>query len=288
MSSNGMRRNRIETEQFYQAVIATIEQAGPPVTLRQLFYAMLPLGLYEKEERSYKNLAFHTAEMRRAGLIPYGWFSDSTRRMHKPRTYTGLEQMLEIASETYRRALWADLNVYCEIWCEKEALSASFYRVTGAYDVPLMVTKGFSSMSFTYEAAEAIKAIGKQTFIYYFGDFDPSGLLISQDLERKLRAHGAEVEFERVAVNEEQIAEWRLPTRPTKRGGSHAKGFASDESVELDAVPPAQLRALIEDCIVQRVPAGEIEGLQRIEEQERETLRAVVEGLRESNGGESG
>ncbi len=282
--SHSKRRTRAEMERLYQAVTTTITQLGPPVTLRQLFYAMLPLQLYAKTEHAYKNLCYHTLIMRESEMIPYDWFSDNTRWQRKPTTYRGLEQMLEIAAQTYRRALWTELDCYVEVWCEKDAMASFFYGVTGPYDVPLMVTRGFSSATFAYEAAEAIKTIGKETHIYYFGDYDPSGVLISQDLERKLRGHGATVHFERIAVNEPQIAEWNLPTRPTKRSGSHAKRFQSDESVELDAVSPPILRALIERCIARHLPSGELEGLQRIEAAERETLRELAAALRSESG----
>ncbi len=254
----------------------------PPVTLRQLFYAMLPLGLYPKTEQAYKNLCYHTAKLRRVGMIPYAWFSDSTRWQRKQRSYRGLEEMLEIAASTYRRALWADSDCHIELWIEKDALASFFYKVTNVYDVPLMVTRGFSSMSFVYDAAEEIKNLGKETFIYYFGDFDPSGVLISRDVERKLREHGASVRFERVAVNESQIDEWDLPTRPTKRNSSHAKQFDSDESVELDAVPPAQLRRVIESCMTRHLPEWELKRLRQIEAEERETLRAMIAGLEDA------
>jgi hypothetical protein len=46
--------------------------------------------------------------------------------------------------------------------------------------VPLMVTRGYPSLSFLYEAAEQIGLTDKQTFIYYLGDHDPSGLNISK------------------------------------------------------------------------------------------------------------
>lgn len=280
MSQKGGRRNKEEIERFHAAIISTIEQLGPPVTLRQLFYALLPLGLYPKTEQAYKNLCYHTMKMRENDSIPFTWFSDNTRWQRKPDTYRGLEDMLRITARTYRRSLWTDLDCYCEVWVEKDALASFFYEITGGYDVPLMVTRGFPSATFVYEAAESINAIGKETFIYYFGDFDPSGVLISQDLERKLDHYGAFVEFTRVAVNREQITKWNLPTRPTKRSGSHAKQFESDASVELDAVPPEQLRTLIENCIKQHLPVGEIDRLQRIEDEERKTLRAMVYGFK--------
>lgn len=277
------RSTRDEIMTLQSAIIRTIQTLRPPVTLRQLYYAMLPLGLYEKTESAYGRLCHHTMRMRERGIIPYGWFSDNTRWQRKPTTYTGLEEMLEIAAQTYRRALWAESPHYVEIWCEKDALASFFYQITKEYDVPLMVTRGFPSATFTYEAAEQIKAQGKETHIYYFGDYDPSGVLIPQDAARKLRTHGADVHFERVSVNEWQIDAWNLPTRPTKRGAnSHAKQFASERSVELDAVPPHYLRDLVTDCIVQHLPRpDEIERLTRIEGLERETLRAMVKGLQE-------
>ena len=63
-----------------------------------------------------------------------------------------------------------------------------------------MVCRGYPSESFIYEAADNIRGIDKSSFIYYFGDFDPSGWDISEDLEEKLKNFGADFQFERVAV----------------------------------------------------------------------------------------
>jgi hypothetical protein len=56
-----------------------------------------------------------------------------------------------------------------------------------------------------------------------------------------------------VALTEQQIAEFNLPTRPTKREGNrHAYGFAGD-SVELDALPPHVLRDMVRDVIERHI-----------------------------------
>jgi hypothetical protein len=64
-----------------------------------------------------------------------------------------------------------------------------------------MVPRGFSSLSYLYEATEVIKAQNKPAFLYYFGDHDPSGVHIERNL-REL-APKAEIYFERVAVRPE-------------------------------------------------------------------------------------
>src|SRR5262245_21047240 len=41
-----------------------------------------------------------------------------------------------------------------------------------------------------------------------------------------------------IAVTEEQIDDWNLPTRPTKKSDTRSKSFGSTISVELDAIDP--------------------------------------------------
>ena len=68
------------------------------------------------------------------------------------------------------------MPVYVEVWCEKDALAGVLMEETEVYDVPLMVARGYSSISFLHSAAMAIKAIGKPAYIFHFGDLDPSGV----------------------------------------------------------------------------------------------------------------
>ena len=136
-------------------------------------------GVIDKTERQYKGTVVRlTGEMRLSGEIPFEWIADNTRWMRKPRSDSNLEQMLRRTAESYRRAIWDRQEVYVEIWLEKDALSGVLYPLTAKYDVPLMVTRGFPSLSFVHTAADAIREKGKPTFIYYFGDHDPSGLEI--------------------------------------------------------------------------------------------------------------
>ena len=80
--------------------------------------------------------------------------------------------------------------------------------------------------------------------------------------------------MERVALTEEQIAEFNLPTRPTKRdGNSHANTFEG-ESVELDALPPGILRDMVREVIERHISEHELETLRIAEDSERELLDA--------------
>jgi len=248
------------------------------MTVRQVFYRLVTCGAIGKSESEYKTTVVRLlTEMRLAGDIPFGWIADNTRWMRKPRTFSSLANALARTAETYRRSLWAELDVYVEIWLEKDALAGVLYEVTSAWDVPLMVTRGYPSLTYLHDAAETIKSGRKPAFLYYFGDHDPSGTDIPRNVERRLRkfAPDVTVTFRRVAVTTEQIEKWQLPTRPTKASDSRSRSFEG-ESVEVDAIPPATLRALVEECIFPRLPTAEVERLERIEEEERATLRRIA------------
>jgi hypothetical protein len=245
-----------------------------PQTVRQVFYALTVRGLINKIESEYQRTVIRLlVDMREAGEIPFDWIADNTRWQRKPATFVGLDHCLKSTAKFYRRDLWAAMPVYVEVWCEKDALAGVLLEETATYGVPLMVAKGYASLSFLHSAAEAITAKGKPAHIYHFGDLDPSGQDAARDIEAKLRryAPGAEIHFERIAVKREQVAEWDLPTRPTKQKDPRAKKFTG-ESVELDAIPANRLRSLVKDCIERHVDQDQLKVLRVAEQSERETL----------------
>jgi hypothetical protein len=270
------RSTKAEVEDRREALLDIIE-GGKPMTVRQVFYQATVRGLVEKAESGYAKVQTDLTIMRRAGDLPYDWLADNTRWQRKPRTFNGVEEALRETARFYRKSLWTNADCYIEIWLEKDALSGVIYPVTEMFDVPLMVARGYASLSFLYSAAEYINELTVPTYIYHLGDFDPSGVNAGEKIEETLRelAPDAEIYFERIAVTPEQISEWDLPTRPTKASDTRSKGFGTI-SVELDAIEPNQLRALVQDTIEQHLPAHEYEILKAAEASERELLASLV------------
>jgi hypothetical protein len=79
-------------------------------------------------------------------------------------------------------------------------------------------------------------------------------------------------------VTPTQIELWNLPTRPTKTSDTRSKHFG-DISVELDAIPPADLRGLVERVIQYHLPKRQFEILKIAEESERELLKNFVRDI---------
>jgi hypothetical protein len=281
-----------------RAAIYRALEADQPMTVRQVFYRLTSEGVISKSESEYNRTVVRLlGEMRRDGTIPYEWLADATRWMRKPTTFNSVEEALQNTAQAYRRDLWSDGDEYVELWLEKEALAGVLVDVTNPWDVPLMVTRGYSSISYLHSAAQTIRGRakqGKHTTIYYFGDRDPSGVDIdrairqgigeslisltspfSADAWEKEEVFRLYASFERVAVTEEQIAEWDLQTRPTKKSDTRSKSFEG-VSVELDAIPPAELRQLAEETINRHVDWKRLKVLLVAEEEERKGLEQIA------------
>jgi hypothetical protein len=215
--------------------------------------------------------------MRRSGILPFDYIADSTRWMRKPETYGDVQAVLFDAWKYYRKAIWDSQNAYVEIWMEKDALAGVIFEVTSEWDVPLMVTRGYSSLSFLFESAGHINGIDKPAYIYCLGDYDPSGVDISRNIEKSLRefAPDADIYFDRIAVTPKQIKNWDLPTRPTKKSDSRAKRFKV-ESVELDAIPAKTLKELVANAIERHIDIDSLNNTRRIEDAEKQSLQKVI------------
>ncbi|MGH8502002.1 MAG: hypothetical protein ACREVE_05920 [Gammaproteobacteria bacterium] len=246
-----------------------------PCTVRQCFYQAEVRGVVEKTETGYDKVQRALVEMRRDKTLPYDWIVDNTRWQRRPTTYADPAEAIERVANFYRKDLWWDADNYVEIWLEKDALSGVIWPVTSKFDVPLMVARGFASLSFLHRSADYIAELDVPAYIYHLGDFDPSGVNAAEKIESTLRqlAPDAEIYFERIAVLPEQIAEWDLPTRPTKATDSRAKRFGHAQSVELDAIHPDTLRNLVTEVIERHLPPHQYEILKVAEDSERQFLR---------------
>lgn len=279
LKAQGLYRLRDDTAETWYAIMQAFHEVDTDAqTVRQLFYKCTTYGAVPKSEAGYNAIQRHVLNMRRRGIIPYAWVSDSARWQRKPNTYDSLEQFLRISRDAYRRALWRDQGAYVEVWCEKDALAGVIYPVTEMYDVPLMVSRGFSSETFVYEAAQAIMSINRPAFVYLLSDYDPSGVALARDIAKKLMNFGAAFTFERLALTTEQIARYNLPTRPAKKGDSRAKGWRGG-CVELDALDAGVLQGLVRSAIEQHIDHYALQQTQLAERLERESLAHVIDNL---------
>lgn len=254
------------------AILAEVESEHPQ-TVRHVFYRLCHLETIGKSENGYRRIQRLVLNLRKAGRLPYSWISDGTRYRIKPTTYGSVSEAIADTARFYRRSLWRDSGVYCEVWCESDSIAGVLDPITDQYDISLMSSRGFSSHTFLHQAGVELTEVDKPAFIFYVGDFDPSGMLIGENIAKRLRefAPGIEIEFERLLINPEQIEEYDLPAKPVKRN-SHAHNFRDSRAVEAEAMPAGQTREILEQAILQHVDTRELEVLEVAERDERRML----------------
>jgi hypothetical protein len=246
------------------------------VTVRGAFYLLVAGGVVEKTESSYRSAQRQILGMRREGVLPWSFIADHTRWQRKPRTYDRLEDALADVQGGYRRNLWQRQSVRVEVWCEKDTLAGVVMEATDPWDVALMVSRGQSSDTFTWNAAQAAREAWRheiETHIFALYDADRSGRNAAAKVREKLVRYsgGVPIKFDLLAVTDEQIDEWDLPTRPGKED-------PSERAVELDAIPPDRLIALVEDAIKGLIDQDAWAMEKVVEEAERKILARMVGG----------
>lgn len=263
---NRRRATKAEMERRYQ-VLLDLAAANRPASVRNLYYRAVVAGLVPKTESGYVKVQRALVDLRRAGRLPYDWLTDSIRWRRRAETWDSVESMLEITARTYRRALWTRSPVTVEVWCESDSIAGVVWPVAERWDVPLLPTRGYSSLTFTNASARELNRQGRPAVIYYVGDHDPHGLEIEVALRRDLAGWcDVPVTWERLGVTWAQVTAMDLP------GSRPKKDYGFPLAVEAEALPPDQLRDVVEGAITSHLDYGELTVLRQAEASERDLL----------------
>ncbi len=238
-----------------------------PLTLRQIYYQLVGKGYIDNNKSQYTMLSTTIKQARLDGFISWADIEDRVRAYHDltgwPNKDSFIEGSLKQFLTGYQRDLLQSQNKYLELWIEKDALSSIFTRVASPYSIPVVVCRGYSSVSFLNDLKKRLKyKEGKETTLLYFGDFDPSGMNMLEAMKVTLLEElKVDVGFKRVALLKEDIAEYNLPHSPDAlkksdpRAKAHVKEFG-ELAVELDALPPAVLEEKIRTAIEEELNMG--------------------------------
>jgi len=280
-------RSRMTQAEVYQleAQIYNVLWEDHPQSVRHVFYRMtdprLPVSI-PKTEAGYVQVQTRMVKMRRDGLLPYSWITDTTRRGYHVSTYTDRGDFLRSVASFYRGDVWSGHKTHVEVWCESRSIAGVIQATCEKYAVSLYPAGGFSSLSLVHEAAtyirRSIDAGGKTgALIFYIGDYDPAGVLIDRSIESELVGHleGAPLDFRRIAINQEQIKFYDLPGKPRKTGDRRAQHIT--ETVEAESLPANILRGLLESELDALIPASYLKALQVAEESERRAINLLAE-----------
>lgn len=293
------------TTEFIKACIAILE-IEHPMTVRQLFYRLISAEIIKNDLSGYQRVSRAMTKARGDLRVPYDWIVDRSRTTYRPGTWTSLSAMLQAMEyhfTEYRRDYWQDQPCYVEIISEKDAVMGSLDELRTEFGVAIRPVRGFDSTTKMQEAAthllQQVKN-GKKVVLLYVGDHDPSGRDIDRDIEARLRSYQLSesklhfdddnLEVRRLGIFKEDIAKFKLPPLEIKRDDDgnyrdpRAKAFVrehGEKCVELDALPPTELRRRIREAIEGLIEPGAWNRAKLVEDAQRETCKRYVEVFKE-------
>lgn len=279
-------------------IIDEYRAEGYVLTLRQLFYQFVARDLLPNSNRSYKRLGELVAKGRMAGYIDWDSIEDRTRNLTRWRTYDSPESAIDRLRRSFVLEKWAEQPAYVEVWVEKEALAGVFERICSELQVPFFANRGYVSLSEMWSASQRLTRIAetktgrkspggwdetKQVVILHFGDHDPSGIDMTRDIGDRTElfgAYDAPIEVWRIALNMDQVEEYRPPPNPAKVTDSRADDYIARfgrSSWELDALEPRILSDLVRSHVDELRDQELWDAAVEREEEAIETLRRISE-----------
>ena len=243
-----------------QIILEELEEFKP-LTLRQIYYQLVGKNYIENSSSQYGMLSKLIKHARLDNYIQWTDIEDRVRSYHD---FSGWKDADAYKSSSidgfltnYHRDLTLSQEVYLEIWIEKDALSSIFTKVASKYTVPVVVCRGFSSVSFLNDYKTRLRfSQSRRPVLLYFGDFDPSGVEMLKSMETTLKDElkVERIEFKRIALQKEDIDVYNLPHSPEalKKKDTRAKKHVAmygELAVELDALPPSVLQNKIKMAI---------------------------------------
>ncbi len=245
-----------ETKTLNDGLVELVKEYGP-IGVRGLYYRAVCAGLVEKTEKEYGKVQRALATLRISGDIDWDMITDCSRNVQSVAVWDNINDIVSSAVQQFKLDTWKNQEYRIQLWLEKEGLAPLLEEIIHTYRVPLYPGKGFSSLSFTKQACNQSmewNSNNQKVIVLQFGDYDPSGICISDSLKNQYRMFGDNCsEFMRIGLNKEHIEQYNLPTRPTKSSDTRTAAFGDDRSVELDALQPSVFQELVKTTIEQYI-----------------------------------
>jgi hypothetical protein len=260
-----------------------VAKAAQPITGRGVGYKLFARGLIPSMSPAEMQKVYRLLRIaREQGIIPWEWIVDETRELERVSTWDDPAQYARCVAQSYRREFWNQQPRRCEVWSEKGTVRGVLQPILDKYAVGFRVMHGFCSATVVYDVA-ADDDDGRDLIALYVGDFDPSGMCMSEDdlPKRLVKYEGHHVKLRRIALTREQTGGLLSFPASDKSGDKRYKWFLANYGKrcwELDAMDPNDLRECVKREIKKLIERKAWRRCEIVNKAEFESLKTVLQG----------
>lgn len=253
-----------------------------PASVRAVCYRLFAAGhIPNMSKGSTNKVSRALVYAREKGIVPWEWVVDETRKVERPRTWDNPDEIIQTAVDSYRRDYWKDQPVQVEVWSEKGTIRGTLKPVLDELGVAFRVMHGFASATAVNDIADLSNALDKPLIALYAGDYDPSGLFMSQvDLPARIERYGGTVKVERIALLREDTEHLPFFRVTSKKSDARYKWWHEHDygsrCWELDAMPPPELRNRVRQMIEAELNWSLWNHAIKIEQAETDSMREFL------------
>ena len=201
-------------------------------TLKTIFYSLVFLNIIPNSYNYYKYLSKYANHARINGDLPIDCFpeqelpriTNSYTEFINAKEY--IQKIVNYLEETSANPSIQDYkfsnksnHIYnnIEIWVEKNALSFTLHNLLKNSGVKIISNKRANNLEFINKNIKRIKCSfkdDKKIYILYFGNFDLFNNNIDKIINNTLMDFNLNIDFNRIAVTENQMRKFHLPENP--------------------------------------------------------------------------
>jgi hypothetical protein len=278
-SSKKVRGRSQRSLDLIEAMHAAAE-AAHPITGRGIGYKLFTAGLIPSMAKAEMQRVYRLLkEAREEGQIPWDWIVDETREIERVSTWSDPAEYARCVARSYRRDFWDQQPHRVQVWSEKGTVRGVLAPVLDDYAVGFLPVHGFSSATAAHNICEDDD--GRDLIVLYVGDFDPSGMYMSEvDLPARFAKYdGYHIQLRRIALTPTQVR--GLPSFPAsdKRKDPRYRWFSANYGPscwELDAMDPNHLRDCVKREIVKLIELVAWRRCEVVNKAEQESLKSVM------------
>jgi hypothetical protein len=282
MSGRGKAQKSLDLIDAAHDILAEIQ----PASVRAVCYRLFNQNIIRDMSKGETNrVSTQLTWAREQGIIPWSWIVDETRDAERAAVgWESPEVFRQAALQSYRRDHWTYQSKHVEIWSEKGTVRGTIAPVLREFGIAFRVMHGYASATAVYQAARESVQDAKAWIVLYVGDYDPSGLHMSEvDLPNRLGEYGSIIELRRVALVADDVRFGGLPSFPTqtKRGDPRWRWYRDrygEQCWELDALSPTILRDRLAEAINMQIEPEAWERCARGEAAEQHSLEVILRG----------
>jgi hypothetical protein len=300
------RRDSVKLIAIVNAIIEEYMDLGYTLTVRQLYYQCIARDVLpdswidtvynakhglpadtKNTQKNYDKLQELCNDARLAGVMRWDAIIDITREFDRNPRWGSASDMMQSIVPQFHMDPWItqDVRFFCIV--EKDALRGVLQRSCNRWDIPLLASRGYPSVSVIREFVlrDFSRYYGDQKLIVLdFSDHDPSGIDMTRDLQDRMemfcKPEGFDFKLIRVALNMPQIKKYKPPPNPAKLTDSRYEGYRrkfGDKSWELDALNPTLLNSLVDEQVELELDAKAWKKRQKEIEEQREIIADAAE-----------